>query len=207
MVHLRPLLHLKELFFMGNPLQDWPSHRLYIIAMLPQLQTYDGVEVCVLWACSVSVSACQPIVLALQSVQQRAHCSPSVTPPSVSQVTRTERIRASQSLASMRSELRELAARKREEKGLPASRVEVVDDDDVEIEQDVEGDDGLSPWTPEERTRMYRELAEQKEEQEKSKSHMDPKKRFVVFAPTSVFGSVADRVTLQAPPCVLLQRL
>ena len=108
MVHLRPLLHLKELFFMGNPLQDWPSHRLYIIAMLPQLQTYDGVEVCVLLACSVSVSTCQPIVLALQSVQQRAHCSPSVTPPSVSQVTRTERIRASQSLASMRSELREL---------------------------------------------------------------------------------------------------
>ncbi len=45
MLHLRPLLHLKELFLMGNPLQDWPSHRLYIIACLPQLQTYDGVEV------------------------------------------------------------------------------------------------------------------------------------------------------------------
>ena len=46
MVHLRPLVHLKELFFMGNPLQDWPHHRLYIVGMLPQLQTYDGVEVC-----------------------------------------------------------------------------------------------------------------------------------------------------------------
>ena len=94
------------------------------------------------------------------------------------QVTRTERIRAKQSLAAMRSELRDLARAKREEKGLPARRVEVIDDDDVEVEEDeAEGEDGLSPWTPEERTRMYREMAEQKEEQEKSKSHLNPKKR------------------------------
>lgn len=43
--HLRPLLHLKELFLMGNPCQDWPSHRDFVIHSLPQLKQYDGKEV------------------------------------------------------------------------------------------------------------------------------------------------------------------
>lgn len=43
--HLRSLLHLKELYLMGNPCQDWPSHRDYIIHCLPQLKSYDGKEV------------------------------------------------------------------------------------------------------------------------------------------------------------------
>lgn len=43
--HLRPLLHLRELFLMGNPLEDWPGARAYIVSTLPQLVALDGKEV------------------------------------------------------------------------------------------------------------------------------------------------------------------
>jgi hypothetical protein len=80
----------------------------------------------------------------------------------------------------MRAELRELAAHKRLEKGssahAPVPDAEAGEED---------GDEGLSPWTPEERVRMYREMAEQKEEQERSKAHMNPKKRCVCHVPPS----------------------
>ncbi len=92
------------------------------------------------------------------------------------QVTRSERIRGAQSLSGMRAELRELAVAKRLEKGSSAHAAVASEGGEAE---DEEGEDGLSPWTPEERVRMYREMAEQKEEQERSKSHMQPKKRCV----------------------------
>jgi hypothetical protein len=92
----------------------------------------------------------------------------------VGQVTRSERIRGTQALSSMRAELRELAVRKREEKGASAHGP-VTDEGDVDEGGD--DDEELSPWTPEERVRMYREMAEQKEEQERSKAHLQPKKR------------------------------
>jgi protein TilB len=43
--HLVPLLHLRELFLMGNPCAEWPPHRDYVIALLPQLCSLDGKEV------------------------------------------------------------------------------------------------------------------------------------------------------------------
>ena len=43
--HLRPLLHLKELFLMGNPCTEWAGCRAYVAATLPQLQQLDGSEI------------------------------------------------------------------------------------------------------------------------------------------------------------------
>ena len=87
------------------------------------------------------------------------------------QVTRSERILAAQEYATDLEDLRVRANAKLEEKGLPT-----VD----YAKKDAEGDgdeDDVSPWTPEERLKMYREMAEQKAEQEKSKSHLDPVRR------------------------------
>lgn len=124
MEHLSSLLHLRELYMMGNPCTTWDGFRPFTICMLPQLQLLDG-----------------------------------------SEVSRTERIQAQQRWKSLRAELRQLANDKRVEKGLP------------QVEQPVDPDDDTEPWTPEARVRMYRELAEQKAEQEKSRRGNEPQDR------------------------------
>jgi protein TilB len=122
--HLQSLLHLAELYMMGNPCTLWDGFRPFVVAMLPQLQRLDGTE-----------------------------------------VSRTERIQATQRFRGLRAELRELADAKRVEKGLP--KVEPVRDPDDDTEE----------WSPEARVRMYRELAEQKEAQEKSRRVNEPPDR------------------------------
>jgi len=123
--HLQPLLHLKELFLMGNPCTEWPGHRAFVIALLPQLSSLDGTE-----------------------------------------INKAEKIQAQQQLKKLRSELRILAAFKREEKGLPVEEYIPQGDDDEN-----------EPWTPATRVRMYKEMAEQKEEKEARQKAMEPKER------------------------------
>ncbi|CAK4071219.1 unnamed protein product [Aphanomyces euteiches] len=44
--HLKPLVHLKELYMLGNPAQsDWENFNHYVIASLPRLQQLDGKEI------------------------------------------------------------------------------------------------------------------------------------------------------------------
>lgn len=43
--HLVPLLHLRDLYLMGNPAAEWPGMRAYIVALLPQLRALDGKDV------------------------------------------------------------------------------------------------------------------------------------------------------------------
>ncbi|ETV94944.1 hypothetical protein, variant 3 [Aphanomyces invadans] len=44
--HLKPRVHLKELFMLGNPAQaDWDNFSHYVIASLPQLQQLDGKDI------------------------------------------------------------------------------------------------------------------------------------------------------------------
>ena len=123
--HLQPLLHLKELFIMGNPCTEWPGHRAFVIALLPQLSSLDGTE-----------------------------------------INKAEKIQAQQQLKKLRAELRILAAFKREEKGLPVEEYIPQGDDDEN-----------EPWTPATRVRMYKEMAEQKEEKEARQRAMEPKER------------------------------
>ncbi|KAF0714351.1 hypothetical protein As57867_003895, partial [Aphanomyces stellatus] len=44
--HLKPLVHLKELYMLGNPAQsDWENFNAYVIASLPRLELLDGKEI------------------------------------------------------------------------------------------------------------------------------------------------------------------
>jgi len=43
--HLRPLIHFKELFLMGNPCMEWPHAKDFVIATLPQLERLDGQDI------------------------------------------------------------------------------------------------------------------------------------------------------------------
>lgn len=43
--HLTSLLHLRELFLMGNPCMEWDGARPFIVASLPQLRQLDGKEI------------------------------------------------------------------------------------------------------------------------------------------------------------------
>ena len=110
---------------MGNPCTEWPGHRAFVIALLPQLASLDGTE-----------------------------------------INKAERIQAQQQLKKLRAELRILAANKREEKGLPVEEYIPIGDDDEN-----------EPWTPATRVRMYKEMAEQKEEKEARQRAMEPKER------------------------------
>lgn len=76
-------------------------------------------------------------------------------------ISRAARIIAAQQLPQLSLELRDLAQAKRQEP--PRVVVEPTDD--------------ATPYTPEVRTHMYEEIAEQKREQEERRSHMQPKQR------------------------------
>lgn len=81
-------------------------------------------------------------------------------------ITRSMRIIAQQQLPHLRLELRELAAKKRAEKmAAPKQPVVAVDPDEA------------TPYTPEVRTAIYEELAEQKAEAEARKAHLQPRER------------------------------
>lgn len=81
------------------------------------------------------------------------------------QVTRSDRIQAARELPRLQAELRELAAQRRAERA-------------GESEEPPEPDeDGKEAYTPAVRTQMYREIAEQKEEQDKRQKEMQPRER------------------------------
>lgn len=75
-------------------------------------------------------------------------------------ISRSARIIAAQQLPQLSLELRDLARAKR-----------------LEPRVTVEPSDDATPYTPEVRTHMYEEIAEQKREQEERRSHMQPKQR------------------------------
>lgn len=81
-------------------------------------------------------------------------------------ITRSMRIIAQQQLPHLRLELRELAATKRaEKKAAPKQPVVPVNPEEA------------TPYTPEVRTAIYEELAEQKAEAEARKAHLQPRER------------------------------
>lgn len=140
MAALSPLLHLRELFLMGNPCLEWPGARHYVIASLPQLERLDGKD-----------------------------------------ITRAERIAAAQQYKVLRAELRALAAAKSGGSGgggggggaaggAAAAAAAAAADDEGE---DSDGD----AWTPANRVRAARELAESKSEKEKRARDMAPERR------------------------------
>jgi protein TilB len=128
--HLAGLLHLRELYLMGNPCLEWEGARPFIVANVPQLAHLDGKE-----------------------------------------INRTERIEACQRVAALRAELRALANAKRLEKGHAAVEYARGATDEADDENAAEA------WTPENRVKMVREMAERKSEQEARRRDREPAKR------------------------------
>lgn len=81
------------------------------------------------------------------------------------QVTRSDRIKAARELPRLEAELRRLAAQRREERAAEGAEPPPPDEE------------GREAYTPAVRTQMYREIAEQKEEQEERRREMGPRER------------------------------
>jgi protein TilB len=128
--HLAGLLHLRELYLMGNPCLEWEGARPFIVANVPQLVHLDGKE-----------------------------------------INRTERIEACQRVSALRAELRALANAKRAEKGHAA--VEYARG----ATEETDDENAAEAWTPENRVKMVREMAERKSEQEARRRDREPAKR------------------------------
>jgi protein TilB len=100
------------------------------------------------------------------------------------EITRTERILASQEFPELQRELRILAQKKRDEKKKNGQLAESDEEDDAPKVEDVDddvavgtGDDEVTPYTPESRNEMYLELAEQKKEKEDREKERLPRER------------------------------
>ncbi|CAN0527067.1 unnamed protein product, partial [Ectocarpus sp. 12 AP-2014] len=143
--------HLKDLYMMGNPCQSWAGFEAYTIARLPQLERLDGKE-----------------------------------------ITRTDRIKALQRLPALRKEIPLLAQE------VTSGGVDTDDHPTAPAKSDGATDqpghdarpsgtdkpcDGkgeeeeLTKHTPEARTAIYREMAEQKRDKEERQKENLPKDR------------------------------
>ncbi len=116
----------QELFLNGNPADDWEGAREYVIHSLPQLKSYNGIE-----------------------------------------ITRSDRIRAKQQFEKLEEYLRDIAPRRAEEVRRETERRAFEKSSNSET----------SEHAPEVRTEMYREIAEQKEQEENRKRENMPKER------------------------------
>mmetsp|Transcript_8831 Transcript_8831/g.25157 ORF Transcript_8831/g.25157 Transcript_8831/m.25157 type:complete len:484 (-) Transcript_8831:446-1897(-) len=148
--HLSSRRHLRELFLMGNPSQmDWDGFSDYIIYRLPQLRQLDGKE-----------------------------------------ISRSMRIIAAQHFPRLEAELREKAAACRERKAQEAAAkadaggnpggAQAMEADGREGGADAgeeEDEDDSVPHTPEARTEMYREIAEEKAAKDAKEKERMPKER------------------------------
>eukprot|EP01033_Poteriospumella_lacustris_P007203 gene7204-5185_t len=156
--HLVSRVTLRDLYLLGNPAQvNWPHFNDYVIAKLPQLQHLDGGE-----------------------------------------ITRSMQIKARQQLPQLEVELRHLAEQARRKKAEKASKVkkssttvnrtvaasgavvEDVDEDEDVREGRVDDEDDanrMTENTPEERVKIYQELAQQKREKEERERTNAPKER------------------------------
>lgn len=144
--HMAGLRSLRDLYMTGNPSTDWSGFRPYVLAKVMQLERLDGED-----------------------------------------VTRTERIRAVQRLPELEAELAVLAVAKAESKAAEARAAEAEraakaaaraaasgaaagagagDGDDEDDE------DSSSPWCPEERVKIAKEVAKQKAEDDKKHDHL-----------------------------------
>lgn len=97
------------------------------------------------------------------------------------EITRTERILASQEFPMLQKELRALAAAKIAEKKAEGQDIG-GEDDDMPLVEDIDDDvcddeDECTPYTPESRNEMYLELAEQKKEKEDREKERLPRER------------------------------
>jgi protein TilB len=131
-VHLQPLVLLRELFMMGNPgASDWPGFERYAIAMLPQLEFLEG-----------------------------------------RQISRSDRILASQEFEALQEELRDRAASCRARKAAALAARGGAPAPDLEYDPDAP-----SEHTPDVRLMEQRQSAKEKQEKADREAENQPRKR------------------------------
>lgn len=148
--------HLVQLFLLGNPCSDWEGCVDYVIARVKTLKRLDGKE-----------------------------------------ITKGVRLKAIQRLPQLKKELARLTAdelrkdaeaeaKKAKEKAKAAAEMEDTDLPEIEdietieeLNADGEEEEELEEYTPEVRTKMYREVDKEQEDKEKSKDHLNvPRRRY-----------------------------
>lgn len=166
-VHLQSRQNLTELYMMGNPSQvAWgDDFNSYVIGMLPQLMSLDGIEV----TKSLAIKAKQK----LPQLQKELK--------SLAKQKADEKVAKKAANDRIASEKAALKARKKEGKAIDVSNCtagEVVVVEDVEEDDEEEEDENeLMENTPETRVKIYKELAQQKKEKEDREKVNAPKER------------------------------
>ena len=191
MDHLSGRERLRDLYMMGNPCTLWPGFVSYAIARLPGLQTLDGTEV----TRSMQITARQ------QLQQLEAELRPLAEDKRREKVAKAAAAAAAAAAGGSAGSKAEPKPRRRppSSSSSSSSRVQLVDENDqviVEDDDDEEDEEAaeeeeeedeearqkrkdaeLTENTPEARTEIYRELAQQKKDKEDRERAQQPRER------------------------------
>jgi hypothetical protein len=182
--NLTSLLHLRELYLMGNPCMEedaWPEDE--------EWKTTSSASKGPGGSASSTASGGAQVGMGAKARAYIVARLPQLQMLDGREIMRAERITANQRLPKLKAELRVVADRVREKKGLEAllrKKAQADDETDDEDDDGRPGDDEeeedddpdkTEPWCPETRVKMYREQAKRKAEEEKRKKAMEPPKR------------------------------
>jgi len=148
--------HLAQLFLVGNPCADWGGCQDYVIARVRTLKRLDGKEV----TKGVRLKAIQRLPQLKKELAQLA----------------ADELRKEAEAEAHKAKKKAKAEAEMEDTDLP----EIEDIETLEeLEADGEEEEELEEYTPELRTRMYREVDKEQEEKEKQKDHLKvPQRRY-----------------------------
>eukprot|EP00752_Nemacystus_decipiens_P004237 g3870.t1 len=170
--------HLGDLYMMGNPCQSWPGFEAYVIARLPQLERLDGKEI----TRTARIKAQQRLPALREEIKPLAD--------EVRQRKRAERQTARKGDQDNDDDDGEGSGGHPPAPGKSDGTASVTGpddegkmvkaaggDDDAKGSVGVIGEEELTKHTPEVRTAIYREMAEQKQEREDRQRENLPKDR------------------------------
>ncbi|CAM9468839.1 unnamed protein product [Chrysoparadoxa australica] len=155
--HLASRRHLRDLYMIGNPCQQWSGFESYVIALLPQLRCLDGKE----------ITRSRRIVAKQQLPKLMAELA--VEAEHVRATKAAEAATKAEAEAKSSQTCSGVAEVKGEAKGCVGAAEHGKAGKEAEKE--------LTAHTPEVRTAIYKEMAEQKQEQENRKKENMPKER------------------------------
>ena len=154
--------HLKDLYMMGNPAeQDWKGFKPYVIARLPQLDALDGTEI----TRSMRITAEQQLPALVHELRQLAEKR---------RETRAVEDGAKAEEKAVKDEKKRLKGEKKKKREEAIECGVVTEVGDSSSDEEASDPNELTAHTPEVRTEMYREMAEQKMEKEKREKENQP---------------------------------
>jgi protein TilB len=163
--------HLKDLYMMGNPAeQDWKGFGPYVIARLPQLKALDGTEI----TRSMRITAQQQLPALVFELRQLAESCKVKKKAEAEEAAAEKKVK--DEAAAEKKRLKDERKRHKEE-AMEVGVVQEVGDSSSDEDDGVSDPNELTAHTPEVRTEMYKEMAEQKMEKEKREKENQPNYR------------------------------